>query len=56
VRLIRFLQGGIVDSALGFAMETQTRPVYDGFFFSRGATPRWWRTSWRTSGSATSSS
>ena len=30
-------QGGVVDSSLGFAMETQTRPVYDGFFFSRGA-------------------
>lgn len=29
--------GGVVDSGLGFAMETQTRPVYDGFFFSRGA-------------------
>ncbi|HWM07400.1 MAG TPA: M1 family metallopeptidase [Actinophytocola sp.] len=28
-------QGGIVDTSLGFALENQTRPVYDdGFFFS----------------------
>jgi aminopeptidase N len=30
-------QGGIVDSSLGFALENQTRPVYDGGFFRRGA-------------------
>jgi aminopeptidase N len=30
-------QGGVVDSGLEFAMETQTRPVYDDIFFSRGA-------------------
>jgi aminopeptidase N len=30
-------QGGVVDSGLGFAMETQTRPVYDDIFFSTGA-------------------
>lgn len=29
-------QGGIVDSTLGFAMETQTRPVYDDGFFIQG--------------------
>ena len=30
-------QGGIVDSGLGFALENQTRPVYDGGFFFRGS-------------------
>jgi aminopeptidase N len=30
-------QGGIVDSSLGFALENQTRPVYDGGFFRRGS-------------------
>jgi aminopeptidase N len=30
-------QGGVVDSGLGFALETQTRPVYDGAFFLGGA-------------------
>jgi aminopeptidase N len=30
-------QGGVVDSGLGFALENQTRPVYDGAFFRRGA-------------------
>lgn len=30
-------QGGVVDSALGFALENQTRPVYDGAFFRAGA-------------------
>jgi aminopeptidase N len=31
-------QGGIVvDSPIGYAMETQTRPVYDGGFFFQGA-------------------
>lgn len=29
-------QGGVVDSALGFALENQTRPVYDGRFFRGG--------------------
>ncbi len=31
------VQGGVVDSGLGFAMETQTRPVYDDGFFFAGA-------------------
>jgi aminopeptidase N len=30
-------QGGVVDTGLGFALETQTRPVYDDAFFRRGA-------------------
>jgi aminopeptidase N len=32
-------QGGVVTGVgeLGFAMETQTRPVYDGVFFTRGS-------------------
>ncbi len=30
-------QGGIVDTSLGFALENQTRPVYDDGFFRRGA-------------------
>ena len=30
-------QGGIVDSGLGFALENQTRPVYDAGFFFGGA-------------------
>jgi len=30
-------QGGIVDTSLGFALENQTRPVYDAAFFRRGA-------------------
>lgn len=30
-------QGGVVDTGLGFALETQTRPVYDDVFFRRGA-------------------
>jgi aminopeptidase N len=30
-------QGGVVDSGLGFALENQTRPVYDGAFFRRGS-------------------
>lgn len=32
-------QGGVVagNGALGFALETQTRPVYDGLFFRRGS-------------------
>jgi aminopeptidase N len=29
-------QGGIVDSGLGFALENQTRPVYDAGFFAQG--------------------
>ena len=29
-------QGGVVDSGLGFALENQTRPVYDDAFFRRG--------------------
>lgn len=29
-------QGGVVDSSLGFALEDQTRPVYDGRFFRAG--------------------
>ncbi|WP_208297475.1 M1 family metallopeptidase [Actinophytocola oryzae] len=29
-------QGGVVDSSLGFALENQTRPVYDGAFFRAG--------------------
>jgi len=29
-------QGGVVDTSLGFALETQTRPVYDTAFFRRG--------------------
>jgi aminopeptidase N len=30
-------QGGVVTTGLGFALETQTRPVYDTAFFRRGA-------------------
>ncbi|MPZ85864.1 MAG: M1 family peptidase [Actinophytocola sp.] len=30
-------QGGVVDSGLGFALENQTRPVYDAAFFRAGA-------------------
>ena len=30
-------QGGIVDTSLGFALENQTRPVYDAGFFHQGA-------------------
>jgi aminopeptidase N len=30
-------QGGVVDSGLGWAVETQTRPVYDAAFFGAGA-------------------
>lgn len=30
-------QGGVVSGGLGFALETQTRPVYDKAFFSAGA-------------------
>ncbi|MFL6124866.1 M1 family metallopeptidase [Actinophytocola sp.] len=30
-------QGGVVDSGLGFALENQTRPVYDAGFFRGGA-------------------
>jgi aminopeptidase N len=30
-------QGGVVDTGLGWAVETQTRPVYDDVFFSLGA-------------------
>jgi aminopeptidase N len=30
-------QGGVVDTGLGFALETQTRPVYDDAFFRAGA-------------------
>ncbi len=30
-------QGGVVDTSLGFALENQTRPVYDDAFFRRGA-------------------
>jgi aminopeptidase N len=29
-------QGGVVDTSLGFALENQTRPVYDGRFFRAG--------------------
>jgi aminopeptidase N len=29
-------QGGVVDTGLGFALETQTRPVYDDAFFRGG--------------------
>jgi aminopeptidase N len=29
-------QGGVVDTSLGFALEDQTRPVYDGRFFRAG--------------------
>ncbi|WP_028851998.1 M1 family metallopeptidase [Thermocrispum municipale] len=29
--------GGVVTTGLGFALETQTRPVYDDGFFARGA-------------------
>jgi aminopeptidase N len=29
-------EGGVVDSVLGFALENQTRPVYDGRFFRAG--------------------
>jgi aminopeptidase N len=29
-------QGGVVDTGLGFALETQTRPVYDDAFFRAG--------------------
>ena len=36
---------------VGYALETQTRPIYD----SPPERPRSWRTSWRTSGSATRS-
>jgi aminopeptidase N len=30
-------QGGVVDTGLGFALENQTRPVYDAAFFRAGA-------------------
>lgn len=30
-------QGGVVSTGLGFALETQTRPVYGAAFFQRGA-------------------
>ena len=30
-------QGGVVDTGLGFALENQTRPVYDAGFFYEGA-------------------
>jgi aminopeptidase N len=30
-------QGGVVDTSLGFALENQTRPVYDAGFFAAGS-------------------
>ena len=50
--------GGVVDDAdIGFALETQTRPVYSPGFFDepRGRRSTWSCTSSRTSGSATTS-
>ena len=50
--------GGIVldDDRVGFALETQTRPVYGNTLLRRRpGLPRWSRTSWPTSGSATAS-
>ena len=47
----------IDDDRIGFALETQTRPVYGDSVLRqrRPTTPGWSPTSWRTSGSATAS-
>lgn len=47
--------GGVVVSepGIGYALETQSRPVYSANFFRGARTPGWSRTSWPTSGSAT---
>jgi aminopeptidase N len=47
--------GGIVvdDDRVGYALETQTRPVYGNVSSPTARTRSWSRTNWRTNGSAT---